>query len=157
MEFITRPIEQRLWPKGHRLAPAPPALVAARFAYALVRDLTHGDLSLRAMSLVYTTMLAIVPLLAFALLGLEGAWGSIATSSRCCSASSHPLGPRAAELSARVVGFVDNVSGLALGSISVAILLYHRACRWRRRSKAASTSCGASTGREASRAGSAST
>ena len=35
MEFITRPIEQRLWPKGHRLAPAPPALVAARFAYAL--------------------------------------------------------------------------------------------------------------------------
>ena len=65
MEFITRPIEQRLWPRGHRLAPAPPALVAARYAYALLRDLTHGDLSLRAMSLVYTTMLAIVPLLAF--------------------------------------------------------------------------------------------
>ena len=31
MEFITRPIEQRLWRKGHNLTPASPVLVAARF------------------------------------------------------------------------------------------------------------------------------
>ena len=35
-----------------------------------------------------------------------------------------PLGPRAADLSGQVIVFVDNVSGFALGSISIAILLY---------------------------------
>ena len=124
MEFITRPIEQRLWPRGHRLAPAPPALVAARFAYALVRDLTHGDLSLRAMSLVYTTMLAIVPLLAFLFSVFKGLGFHRDFEPLLQRFLAPALGPRAAELSARVVGFVDNVSGLALGSISVAILLY---------------------------------
>src|SRR5688572_21504132 len=123
MEFITRPIERRLWPKGHNLAPASPVLVAARFAYALVRDLTHGDLSLRAMSLVYTTMLAIVPLLAFAFAVLKGL-GFHRDLEPLLQRFLAPLGPQAAELSARVVGFVDNVSGLALGSISIAILLY---------------------------------
>ena len=62
MELITRPIERRLWPRGQRTTePLPRWLVPARFTYALLRDLGHGDLSLRAMSLVYTTMLAIVP------------------------------------------------------------------------------------------------
>ena len=61
MELITRPIERRLWPRGQRTTePLPRWLVPARFTYALLRDLGHGDLSLRAMSLVYTTMLAIV-------------------------------------------------------------------------------------------------
>src|SRR5687768_13018233 len=35
-----------------------------RFPYALIRDVIKGDLTLRAMSLVYTTLLSIVPLLA---------------------------------------------------------------------------------------------
>jgi membrane protein len=121
MEFITRPIEQRLWPKNK--GPASRSLVAARFAYALVRDLAHGDLSLRAMSLVYSTMLAIVPLLAFAFSVLK-ALGFHRELEPMLQGFLAPLGPRAGELSTRVVGFVDNVSSLALGSISVAILLF---------------------------------
>ncbi len=36
----------------------------ACYALALLRDLFAGDLSLRAMSLVYTSLLSLVPLLA---------------------------------------------------------------------------------------------
>ncbi len=43
-----------------------------RYPYALIRDLWKGDLNLRAMSLVYTMLLAIVPLLAFAFSVLKG-------------------------------------------------------------------------------------
>ena len=43
-----------------------------RLPYALVRDLASGALNLRAMSLVYTTMLSIVPLLAFSFSVLKG-------------------------------------------------------------------------------------
>jgi membrane protein len=95
----------------------------ARFAYALLRDFAHGDLSMRAMSLVYTTMLAIVPLLAFAFSLLKGL-GLHRDLEPMLRGFLAPLGPRAAELSGQVVVFVDNVSGFALGSISIAILLY---------------------------------
>ena len=36
-----------------------------RYPYAVVRDLWRGEINLRAMSLVYTTLLSIIPLLAF--------------------------------------------------------------------------------------------
>jgi membrane protein len=123
MEFITRPIEKRLWPRDKPTTDASHLLVVARFAYALVRDLAHGDLSLRAMSLVYTTMLAIVPLLAFAFSVLKGL-GFHRDLEPMLQGFLAPLGPRAGEISGRVVVFVDNVSGLALGSISIAILLF---------------------------------
>ena len=124
MEFVTRRIERWLWPSRSRAtAPAPPWLVAARFAYALLRDLAHGDLSLRAMSLVYTTMLAIVPLLAFAFSVLKGL-GFHRDLQPLLQGFLNPLGPRAAELSEQIVGFVDNVSGSTLASISIAILLF---------------------------------
>lgn len=123
MEFITRPIESRLWPKGTRAADASRALVVARLAYALIRDLVQGDLSLRAMSLVYTTMLAIVPLLAFAFSVVKG-FGLHRNLAPMLEGFLAPLGPQADQISERVVGFVDNVSGLALGSISIAILLF---------------------------------
>jgi membrane protein len=123
MEFITRPIERRLWPRGNRTEPVPPALTVARFIYALIRDFANGDLSMRAMSLVYTTMLAIVPLLAFAFSLLKGL-GLHRDLEPVLRGFLAPLGPRAAELSGQVIVFVDNVSGFALGSISIAILLF---------------------------------
>ena len=36
-----------------------------RNAYAVIRDIVSGQLTLRAMSLVYTSLLSVVPLLAF--------------------------------------------------------------------------------------------
>jgi len=112
-----------LWPRGNRTEPVPPALAVARFIYALIRDFANGDLSMRAMSLVYTTMLAIVPLLAFAFSLLKGL-GLHRDLEPVLRGFLAPLGPRAAELSGQVIVFVDNVSGFALGSISIAILLF---------------------------------
>jgi membrane protein len=124
MEFITRPIERRLWPRGYRTAASTPRwLVAARFTYALLRDFLHGDLTLRAMSLVYTTMLAIVPLLAFAFAVLKGL-GVHRDLEPLLQAFLAPLGSRAGELSDQIVGFVDNVSGSLLGTIGIALLLF---------------------------------
>ena len=65
---IRRRIEETLW--DPRVENAPRLLRMAtrlsRIPYALIRDAARGELTLRAMSLVYTTLLAIVPLIAFA-------------------------------------------------------------------------------------------
>jgi membrane protein len=124
MEFITRPIENRLWPRGSRSsAPTPLWLTGARFSYALLRDFMHGDLTLRAMSLVYTTMLAIVPLLAFVFSALKGL-GVHRDLGPMLRGFLAPLGPRSGELSGRIIEFVDNISGSALASVGIVLLVY---------------------------------
>jgi len=121
MEVVTRRIERWLWPG--RLATVPRWLVAARYAYALLRDLGHGDLSLRAMSLVYTTMLSIVPLLAFAFAVMK-ALGLHRDLEPLLQSILTPLGARSTEITGRVIEFVDNASGTALASVGILLLLY---------------------------------
>jgi membrane protein len=124
MEIVTRHVESWLWPAGS----ADHAAVAywrtaGRYAYALLRDLLQGHLSLRAMSLVYTTMLAVVPLLAFAFSLLKGL-GVHRQLEPLLRNFMAPLGPRGDELTSRIVVFVDNVSGGTLASVSILFLLY---------------------------------
>src|SRR5690348_15871027 len=56
------------------VGPRPPAVLlrVLRHPHAVLRDLTHGDINLRAMGLVYTTLLTGVPLIAFAFAVLKG-------------------------------------------------------------------------------------
>ena len=58
--------KQYIWDRDYRQASSGQraAVRTVRTLILLVRDLTDGDLSMRAMSLVYTTLLSIVPLLA---------------------------------------------------------------------------------------------
>lgn len=63
MERLTAYVHRLLWPDEAQGEP-PVWIRAARYAYALIRDYLRGDLSLRAMSLVYTTIIAVVPVLA---------------------------------------------------------------------------------------------
>lgn len=94
-----------------------------RYALALLRDLIEGDISLRAMSLVYTTLLSLVPLLALAFSVLK-AFGVHNQLEPILAQALAPLGAQAAVISDNVIGFVDNIKVGVLGSIGIALLLY---------------------------------
>ena len=124
METLHRRLDSFLWPEaGLGTGIRARSLSVARYVYALLRDLAGGELSLRAMSLVYTTMLAIVPLLAFSFAVLKGL-GFHRQLEPLLLRALAPIGPRAGEIAANVVGFVDNISGSVLAGLSVGFLLY---------------------------------
>ncbi len=114
-------LEQRLFePTSAR---ALPVMVLLRYPFALLRDLTQGNLTLRAMSLVYTTLLSIVPLIALSFSVLKGL-GYHRYLEPILYQFLEPLGERATEITARVMGFVENVQSGVLGSLGLAFLLY---------------------------------
>ena len=94
-----------------------------RTIHAVFRDLTQGQLSLQAMSLVYTTLLSLVPLLAvsFSMLKGLGVHNQIEPLMLNFLA---PLGEKGVEITARVIGFVENVNVGVLGSLGLIFLLY---------------------------------
>ncbi len=94
-----------------------------RYPYALIRDITLGELTLRAMSLVYTTLLSIVPIIALSFSVLKGL-GYHRELEPVLYSFLEPLGDRAYEITQQVMEFVDNVRGGVLGSISLIFLLY---------------------------------
>ncbi|MGD8477842.1 MAG: YihY/virulence factor BrkB family protein [Burkholderiales bacterium] len=94
-----------------------------RLAMVLVRDLTQGQLTLRAMGLVYTTLLSIVPLLAisFSVLKAFGVYNQIQPM---LLSFLEPLGEKGVELTSRIIGFIENMNVGVLGSVGLALLLY---------------------------------
>ncbi|MDH4258948.1 MAG: YihY/virulence factor BrkB family protein, partial [Gammaproteobacteria bacterium] len=94
-----------------------------RYPYALVRDLLTGELNLRAMGLVYTTLLSLVPLFAFAFAVLKGL-GVARDLEPLLFEFLRPIGERAGELTAQIMGFVEKVRGGVLGSLGLAFLFY---------------------------------
>ena len=94
-----------------------------RYPYAIGRDLLAGELNLRAMGLVYTTLLSLVPLAAFAFAVLKGL-GVHRDLEPLIYEFLKPVGERAVELTAQFMHFVDNVRGDLLGSVGLAFLLY---------------------------------
>ena len=96
---------------------------AGRTAYAVVRDVISGQLTLHAMSLVYTTLLSIVPLLALSFSVLK-ALGVHQRIEPFLYQFFQPLGPQGAELADQVLSFVDNMKVGVLGSVGLALLVY---------------------------------
>lgn len=94
-----------------------------RYPYALVRDLLTGELNLRAMGLVYTTLLSLVPLVAFAFAVLKGL-GVHRDLEPLLFEFLRPIGERAGELTTQIMDFVEKVRGGVLGSLGLAFLLY---------------------------------
>ncbi len=103
--------------------PANWLLDSLRYPFALVRDILTGELNLRAMGLVYTTMLSLVPLAAFAFAVLKGL-GVHRDLEPLIFEFLEPIGERAFELTEQFMAFVDNVRGDVLGSVGLAFLLY---------------------------------
>ena len=98
-------------------------VVAGRYLFVLGRDLIDGQLTMRAMSLVYTTLLSLVPMLALAF-SLFKALGAHNMLEPMLLKFLAPLGPKAGELTGSIVGFVDNIKVGVLGSLGVALLFY---------------------------------
>ena len=99
------------------------AMRTLRYPYALAHDIARGDLTLRAMSLVYTTLLSVVPLLALVFSVLKGL-GYHRDLEPVLYQFLEPMGDKGIEFTAQVMSFVENARGDVLGSLGVAFLLY---------------------------------
>ena len=98
-------------------------LQPARIFYALIRDLVDGQLNLRAMSLVYTTLLSLVPLLAITFSVLKG-FGVHNQIEPLLLGVLAPLGEQGSEIAKRIIEFVDKMQVGVLGSVGLVMLLY---------------------------------
>ena len=99
------------------------AAVVLRYIYALGRDILFGQLTLRSMSLVYTTLLSVVPLVAFSFSILKGL-GKHKELEPLLYDLVAPLGPQGREITDQIITLVDNVKGGLLGGISLAFFIY---------------------------------
>jgi membrane protein len=98
-------------------------LVPLRLAYALVRDILRGALGLHAMGLVYSTLFAIVPLIAVAFAVLQ-AFGFHRGLEPVLYEFLRPLGEQGHALADSIMGFVENVKGSVLGTVGFVVLLF---------------------------------
>ncbi|HEX3914953.1 MAG TPA: YihY/virulence factor BrkB family protein [Steroidobacteraceae bacterium] len=117
-------LEDRLFIGSRSMSPPwGPPLRLLRYPAALIRDWLRGEISVRAMSLAYTTLLSIVPLMvfSFAILKSLGARGDLRFILEQFFA---PLGGASDQLTESVLQFVRNMRGDLLGSIGLAFLVY---------------------------------
>ncbi len=98
-------------------------IVPLRIAWAVALDLFQGQLTLRAMSLVYTSLLALVPLLAISFSVLKG-FGVHNRIEPFLQGLLEPLGEQGAEITARVIDFVNNIQVGVLGFVGFLLLFY---------------------------------
>jgi len=100
-----------------------------RFAYVralikrLIRDIQEGGLDYRAMSLVYTTLLSLAPLLAVSFSVLK-AFGVHNQMEPFLLELVDPLGEQGTEIVDRIIGFVNNIRVGVLGFVGFAMLFY---------------------------------
>jgi len=98
-------------------------ITSLRIAHLVIRDLMDGMITLRAMGLVYTTILALVPLLAVSFSVLKG-FGVHNQIEPLLLNFLLPLGDKGAEITGKIIGFVENTKAGVLGSLGLALLLY---------------------------------
>ena len=94
-----------------------------RNLYAVIRDIASGQLTLRSMSLVYTTLLSVVPLLAFSFSVLKGLGVHRNLQTRLYAVL-EPLGDKGVEITDQLIQLVNNVNGSVLGGIGLAFFVY---------------------------------
>ncbi len=94
-----------------------------RTVLVLGRDLAYGQITLRAMSLVYTTLLSIVPLLALSFSVLK-AFGVHNQIQPMLLRFLTPLGEKGEEVAERIGQFIENMNVGVLGVLGLALLIY---------------------------------
>jgi membrane protein len=109
-------VESLSWPQRY-------SYKLLRLLFVLIREFANGQLNLRAMSLVYTTLLSMVPLLAVSFSVLK-AFGVHNQIEPLLLNLVQPLGEKGSEIVVNVLGFVENMKVGVLGSVGLALLLY---------------------------------
>ncbi|HSD68817.1 MAG TPA: YihY/virulence factor BrkB family protein [Woeseiaceae bacterium] len=94
-----------------------------RYLYGMLRDMLSGQLTLHAMSLVYTTLLSIVPLLGISFAMAKGL-GVFSKLRENLDTFLVHLGPDAERISAQLFDMVDKVNTSVIGGIGVAFFLW---------------------------------
>jgi membrane protein len=118
-------IDDAIW--APRLASLPAwkmrATRFARLAIVLFRDVAQGEITLWTMSLVYTTLLSMVPLLAlsFSVLKAFGVHNQIRPLLENLLA---PLGEQGHEITSRLIGFIEHMNVGVLGAMGLGLLIY---------------------------------
>jgi len=96
---------------------------ALRISHLVIRDFLQGMITLRAMGLVYTTILALVPLLAVSFSVLKG-FGVHNQVEPLLMNLFLPMGEKGVELAEVIIRFVDNTKAGVLGSLGLLLLMY---------------------------------
>jgi len=122
---LLQELQDRLWqpaPPG-RSRPVRLLYHAGRVVDRLLDDIYAGRLNLYAMSLVYTTLLSIVPVLAvsFSVLKAFGVHNQLEPTLLTFLA---PLGAKGIEITQQVITFVDNIKVGVLGALGLGFLIY---------------------------------
>jgi membrane protein len=117
-------LEETLFQKSRTMGPPWGAVLRRlRYPVALIRDWLDGEINVRAMSLAYTTLLSLVPLMVFSFAILKGL-GARGDVRLLLHEFFRPMGGAATELTESVMQFVTNMRGELLGSIGLAFLVY---------------------------------
>src|SRR3974390_751296 len=117
-------MEDRLFTQSRYMGPPwGPVLRVVRYPAALARDWLVGEISVWAMSLAYTTLLSMVPLLVFFLLILKrlGARGDLRV---ILDHFFEPMAGGASQLTESVLQFVNNMRSDVLGTLGLGFLVY---------------------------------
>jgi len=122
-EALSDRLETLFWHDRVDSLPGLPRMLVklARFIYAVIRDLIGGNLTLRAMGLVYVTILSVVPVIAISFSVLK-AFGFHHRLEPLLYNFLLPLGEKGEQLTRQVMGFVDNVKGDVLAGVGLAVL-----------------------------------
>ncbi len=118
-------VGRKVWDEDVRSLHWPRRLLinTLRLGYVLGREVYEGHLTLRATSLVYTSFLSFVPLLAvsFSVLKAFGVQYQLEPLLRNFLA---PLGPKGDQIVQNITHFIQNIRVGVLGSVGLALLLY---------------------------------
>ena len=124
MPTVLERLEDGLFQRSRTMRPPwGPVLRVLRYPVAIVRDWLQGEIPVRAMSLAYTTLLSLVPLLVFSFAILKGI-GASADLHYILHQFFRPLGLASNQLTESLLEFVANMRGDVLGSLGLVFLAY---------------------------------
>lgn len=94
-----------------------------RFLYKIQDEYRNGDLTIRASSLVYTTLLTFVPVLAISFAVAKGL-GVHKMLAPTVYGFLEPIGDKGVEIADTILDYVENINVKVIGSVGLVLLLY---------------------------------